>query len=217
MRRTVWLVAVVVGLALMLVACNVEMPEGPVVVVQQEGSGAETPEAAVEAEAEADEAEAAATEAPVEAEAAQAEAKPAQVEADMDNPKVYEVMNQVTMVQHHHNKDTGVDTFTCASPGLGLNGVEPDPEGPRYVGPNAGDFDYRGAVGLFAVNPDGSVFFVPQQTGGKFVDEDGVEQAQFTLEEALGFFASGEAKWISGQHGDPGRVAECDPQYPRED
>ena len=131
---------------------------------------------------------------------------------DVTNPKVNEVLNQITLVQYHYDPDTQLESFTCASSGQGLNGVELDPQGPRFVGPNSRDFDLWGAAALFQVNPDGSVFLVPQQTGGKFVDPDGIEHDSYTLEEALGFFASEDALWL-GAHGEAGRIAECDPQW----
>lgn len=131
---------------------------------------------------------------------------------DVTNPKVNEVLNQITLVQHHYDPDTQLESFTCASSGQGLNGVELDPEGPRFVGANSRDFDLWGAVALFKVNADGSIFLVPQQTGGNFVDPDGIEHNSYTLEEALGFFASEDALWL-GAHGEAGRIAECDPQW----
>ena len=129
---------------------------------------------------------------------------------DAANPMVEAVLNEITFVQHHHDAETKLDTFTCASSGQGLNGIEADPEGPRFVGPNAGDFDLWGIIGLFKVDPDGSIEFITQQPGGKFVDPEGVEHESFTLEETLGFFASGDARW-TGDYGEPGRIAECDP------
>ena len=131
---------------------------------------------------------------------------------DVTNPKVNEVLNQVTLVQYHYDPDTQLESFTCASSGQGLHGVVLDPQGPRFVGPNSRDFDLWGAAALFKINPDGSVFLVPQQTGGKFVDPDGIEHDSYTLEEALGFFASEDALWL-GAHGEAGRIAECDPQW----
>ena len=131
---------------------------------------------------------------------------------DLSNPRVNELLNQITMVQHHYDPELEYDWFTCASRGHGLNGVQIDPRGPRYVGPNSMDFDLWGAAALFKVCPDGSIFLVPQQTGGRFVDPEGIEHDYFTLEEALGFFASGDAVWI-GAHGQAGRIGECDPQY----
>lgn len=127
-------------------------------------------------------------------------------------PQVSAVLYQITLVQHHHNPETRHDYFTCASRGQGLGGVEIDPNGPRFVGPNSMDFDLWGIVALFKVNPDGSIYLVPQQTGGRFVDPDGVEHQSFTLAEALSFFASGDAIWI-GAHGEAGRIADCDPQF----
>jgi hypothetical protein len=116
------------------------------------------------------------------------------------------------MVQYHYDPDNERDTFTCASRGLGLNGVKVDPRGPRFVGPNAGDFDLWGVVALFKVYPDGRTELVPQQTGGRFVDPEGIEHQSFSREQALEFFASGDAKWL-GSHGQAGRIGECDPQY----
>lgn len=123
---------------------------------------------------------------------------------------VDELMNKVTLVQHNYDPKTKEQWFTCASSGQGLNGVAPDPEGPRFVGPNSMDFDLWGVVGLFKIDPDSTITFVPQETGGKFVDPTGVEHESFTLDETLGYFASGDAVWI-GTHGEPGRIEDCDP------
>lgn len=132
---------------------------------------------------------------------------------DSTHPKVREVMEQVTLVQHHFNPDTDVTTFTCVSEGLGLEGVEPNPEGPIYVGPNSKDFDLWGAVGLFEIQPDGTIYFVPERTGDVFIDpEENKEYERIPLNEVLNYFASGEARW-TGEHGEPGRIGECDPQY----
>ena len=84
--------------------------------------------------------------------------------------------------------------------------------GPKMGGSNSMDFDLWGVAALFKVCPDESIFLVPQQTGGRFVDPEGIEHDYFTLEEALGFFTSGDAIWI-GAHGEAGRIGECDPQY----
>jgi hypothetical protein len=131
---------------------------------------------------------------------------------DLTIPIVDEVSNRITLVQHHYDRTLEYDWFTCASRGHGLNGVELDPHGPRFVGPNSQDFDLWGVVALFKVCPDGSIFLVPQQTGGRFLDPDGIEHESFTLEEALQFFAGGDAIWI-GTHGEAGRIGACDPQY----
>jgi hypothetical protein len=79
------------------------------------------------------------------------------------------------------------------------------------VGANAGDLDIQGVVALFKIDPDGTIWAVPQQTGGIFVDDEGIEHDSYTLEEALGFFASGDAVW-TGEHGESGRIEDCDPQ-----
>ena len=131
---------------------------------------------------------------------------------DLAHPQVNAVLNQITLVQHHHNLETGHDYFTCASRGQGLTGVQIDPDGPRFVGPNSMDFDLWGIVALFKINPDGTVFLVPQQTGGRFVDPEGIEHLSFNLAKTLALFTSGDAIWI-GAHGEPGRIAECDPQF----
>jgi hypothetical protein len=132
--------------------------------------------------------------------------------ADPTNPKVREVLTQVTLVQHHFDPDTKLTSFTCVSKGKGLQGVEADPQGPIYVGPNAADFDLWGVVGLFMISPDGTTVFVPQESGGKFVDPEGIEHKSIPLEQVLGYFASGDAKWL-GAHGELGRIGECDPQF----
>ncbi len=121
-----------------------------------------------------------------------------------------EVMNKISLVQHNFDPQTNQTTFTCASSGQGLKGVATDPAGARFVGPNAGDFDLWGAVGLFQVNPDGSMELVTQQTGGKFVSPDGFEFTRITLDRTLAYFASGQAIW-TGDYGQPGRIEKCDP------
>lgn len=127
-------------------------------------------------------------------------------------PAVNEIVNQVTLVQHHYDPYDDFTWFTCASPGLGLSGVEIDPFGPRYVGPNAGDFDLWGVVGLFRIAPNGDITFVPQRPAPHFVDPEDNTYTRLSLQDTLELFASGEAVWI-GQHGEAGRIGECDPQY----
>lgn len=132
--------------------------------------------------------------------------------ADRTHPKVREILSQVTLVQHHYDPDTALTSFTCASRGKGLEGVKIDPRGPRFVGPNAGDFDLWGTVALFKISADGGVELAPQQSGGWFTSPEGIESKSFSREQALEFFASGDAKWL-GAHGQAGRIGECDPQY----
>lgn len=137
---------------------------------------------------------------------------PVEPTADRTHPKVREVLSQVTLVQHHTDPKTNLEAFTCVSRGQGILGVKADPQGPIYVGPNAADFDLWGVIALFKVNPDGTIELVPQESGGKFVDPEGIEHTSFPLEKALEFFASEDAKWL-GAHGEQGRIGECDPQY----
>lgn len=132
--------------------------------------------------------------------------------ADRTDPKVREILSQVTLVQHHYDPDTELTSFTCASKGLGLDAVKVDPRGPRFVGPNAGDFDVWGVAALFKIYPDGKIELVPQQSGGKFVDPEGIELESIPETQAFELFASGDAKWL-GAHGEAGRIGECDPQY----
>jgi hypothetical protein len=141
--------------------------------------------------------------------------------ADPTNPKVAQVMKEIAYVQHEYDQDLQLDVFTCASEGGGLQAVMTAPEtqtsdGPRYVGPNDGDFSLWGANGLFEIQPDGTASFVPQATGGNFTSPEGIEYERFTLQEALQFFATGDAFW-TGEHGAPGRIAECDPQFNEEE
>jgi len=141
--------------------------------------------------------------------------------ADTTHPKVKQVMEEITYVQHTYDQDLNRDVFTCASQGGGLRAVQNAAEtqtanGPRYVGPNDGDFSLWGANGLFEVQPNGTTHFVPQATGGKFTSPEGIEYDQFTLQEALQFFASGDAFW-TGEQGASGRIAECDPLFVEED
>jgi len=135
---------------------------------------------------------------------------------DYDNPKVNEVLHEITYVQHNYNPITKVEWFTCASH-EGLRAVQYAPEtkstgGPRYVGPNCGDFPLWGGNGLFEVHSDGTTFFVPQIAGGRFLRPDGIEYEKFPLEAALHFFETGELFW-TGSHGEAGRIGICDPRY----
>nr|HMQ56233.1 hypothetical protein [Anaerolineae bacterium] len=118
--------------------------------------------------------------------------------------------NEITLVQHSFNPETSHTSFVCASSGQGLNGVVPDSAGVRFVGPNAGDFDLWGIVGLFQVDPDGTLTFVPERTGGKFLDPNGFEFRRISLSRTLDYFATGEGRW-TGDFGLPGRIAKCDP------
>jgi hypothetical protein len=132
--------------------------------------------------------------------------------ADRTSAKVRELLSQITLVQHHYDPDTQLNSFTCASRGQGLAGIKVDPRGPRFIGPNAGDFDLWGAAALFKISPDGTVELVTQQSGGKFTDLEGIEHESFSREQALELFASGDAKWL-GTQGEAGRIGDCDPQY----
>jgi hypothetical protein len=207
MLRTMTILGTVVGLMIFVAACAtpvitvVETPEAPEAVETDEAEAVEVVEEAEEATT------------AVEVDQEEEMASPAESLAGVDtsNPKVNEILNQVPLVQHHYNPDTEEEWFTCASRGLGLNGVEPDPDGAIFVGANAGDFDIQGVVALFKIDPDGTISAVPQQTGGIFVDDEGTEHDSYTLEEALGFFASGDAVW-TGEHGESGRIEDCDPQ-----
>ncbi len=134
---------------------------------------------------------------------------------DTAKPLVSEVLNSITYVQHHYDPELERDYFTCASQ-QGLEAVRVAPEtkaagGPRYVGPNCGDFSLWGANALFQVYPDGSIYLVPQMTGGTFRSPDGIEHERFTLDEALRFFETGDMLW-TGEHGEPGRISLCDPR-----
>ena len=120
------------------------------------------------------------------------------------------MMNSITLVQHSFNPETNKTSFICASSGQGLNAVTPDPAGARFVGPNAGDFDLWGIVGLFQVDPDGTMTFVPERTGGKFVNPDGFEFRRISLDRTLNYFATGQGRW-TGDFGLPGRIEKCDP------
>jgi len=210
------IVGIVSALLILVTACapsytiveaTQEVTEADVTAAEVEESMPEEAEAAEVEEVEAEESM------PEEAEAEEVEAQdePA-APVDVTNPRVDEVMHEVTLVQHSYNPDTGVTSFTCASSGQGLSGVAPDPEGPRFVGANSRDFDLRGTVGLFRVDPDGTISFVPQETGSYFLDPDGTKHESLTLEQALGYFASGDAIWL-GEHGDPGRIQACDPTF----
>lgn len=132
--------------------------------------------------------------------------------ANRTDPKVREILSQVTLVQHHYDPDTELTSFTCASKGLGLDAVKIDPRGPRFVGPNAGDFDVWGVAALFKIYPDGKIELVTQQSGGKFIDPEGIELESIPGPQAFELFASGDARWL-GAHGEAGRIGECDPQY----
>ncbi|MCB0191812.1 MAG: hypothetical protein KDJ65_07700 [Anaerolineae bacterium] len=137
--------------------------------------------------------------------------------ADPTHPLVRDVLNQVAFVQHTYNTELERDEFVCVSEGLGLIGAQASPipasaDGPIYIGPNDGDFSLWGANGLFEIDTDGTTTFVPQQSGGQFVDPDGTIYESFSQQEALAFFTTGDMIW-TGEIGAPGRIAECDPSY----
>ncbi len=130
----------------------------------------------------------------------------------VQDPVANQILNEVTLVQHNYDPYDDYTWFNCASPGLGLMGVEPNPAGPIYVGPNAGDFDLWGVIGLFRVTPEGVITFVPQRPAEYFTNPEGTQIERLSLEQTLDLFAGGEAVWI-GEHGQAGRIAACDPQY----
>jgi heat shock protein HslJ len=159
---------------------------------------------------------AAPTTAPAPAAPEPAAPEPAAPEPTAPEPTVAEptladkMMTEITLVQHSFNPETNNTSFICASSGQGLNGVAPDAAGARFVGPNAGDFDLWGIVGLFQVDPDGTMTFVPERIGGKFVNPDGFEFRRISLDRTLNYFATGEGRW-TGDFGLPGRIEKCDP------
>jgi hypothetical protein len=117
--------------------------------------------------------------------------------------------------------------ITAACAGSGLNNIQPLPDGPMVLIPNAGDLAVDGSNVSIKLNPDGVVNFIPRTQGQKIrvpIDVGdkvaGQEVLSLTMAEAEQLAAAGKLIWTAGNqgpfgtgHGLAGHIAACDPQF----
>jgi hypothetical protein len=134
------------------------------------------------------------------------------------------LLEEMTLVQLL-SEQTGFAETVCA--GNGLNNIQPLPDGPMILIPNAGDLAAGDSNVSIKLGPDGEITFIPRVQGQKIrVPADvgdkvaGEEVLSLSLDEGLQLMASGELVWTvkdtgpyGNGHGLPGHIAACDPQY----
>jgi hypothetical protein len=113
----------------------------------------------------------------------------------------------------------------CA--GNGLNNIDPLPDGPMVLIPNADDLSADGSNVAIKLNPNGEITFIPRTQGQRIrVPMDlgdkvaGEEVLSLTFDEARQLMAAGKLVWTAKDqgpyrngHGLPGHIAACDPLY----
>jgi hypothetical protein len=122
-------------------------------------------------------------------------------------------------------EETGYAKTECA--GNGLNNIQPSPDGPMILIPNAGDLSAGGSNVSIKLSPDGEITFVPRVQGQMIRvpmtigDKlEGQEVLSLTMDEATQLMAAGKLVWtakdqgpFANGHGLPGHIAVCDPTY----
>jgi hypothetical protein len=155
------------------------------------------------------------------------EMAPEQTVAAIPTPMTHDVkvlLEEMTLVQLL-SEQTGFAETVCA--GNGLNNIQPLPDGPMILIPNAGDLAAGSSNLSIKLSPDGEITFIPRVQGQKIrVPADvgdkveGEEVLSLSLDEGLQLMAAGELVWTvkdtgpyGNGHGLPGHIAACDPQY----
>ncbi len=113
------------------------------------------------------------------------------------------LLNQMPLVQHHHNPETNTNSFTCIG-NEGLGSVKTNPEGSIFVGPDSGDIALRGINVVFEITPAGDIQAAPMGHDAKLINQAGEETFRVPLDEVLVAFTSGDAVW-TGSFDDIGR------------
>jgi hypothetical protein len=150
-----------------------------------------------------------------------------QTEAAISTPMTHDVkvlLEEMTLVQLV-SEQTGFAETECA--GNGLNNIQPLPDGPMILIPNAGDLAAGSSNVSIKLSPDGEISFIPRVQGQKIrvpadvgdkVEDE--EVLSLSLDEGLQLMADGELVWTvkdtgpyGNGHGLPGHIASCDPQY----
>jgi hypothetical protein len=134
------------------------------------------------------------------------------------------LLEEMTLVQLL-SEQTGFAETVCA--GNGLNNIQPQPDGPMILIPNAGDLAAGGSNLSIKLSPAGEITFIPRVQGQKIrVPADvgdkveGEEVSSLSLDEGLQLMAAGDLVWTVKDtgpygtgHGLPGHIAACDPMY----
>jgi hypothetical protein len=134
------------------------------------------------------------------------------------------LLEEMTLVQVIA-EETGYAKTECA--GNGLNNIQPSPDGPRILVPNAGDLSVDGSNVSIKLDTDGEISFVPRVQGQMIRmpmtigDKlEGQEVLELTMDEANQLMAAGQLVWTAKDqgpfgngHGLPGHIAECDPMF----
>lgn len=137
------------------------------------------------------------------------------------------IFEEMTLVQLH-DQEYGYARTTCA--GNGLNNIQPSPEGPIVLIPNAGDLSVDGSNVSIKLSPDGEITFIPR-TEGQMIrvpmalgdKAEGEEVLSLSLDEAQQLMLAGRLVWTAKDHGPngngyglPGHIAACDPLFNEE-
>jgi hypothetical protein len=153
------------------------------------------------------------------------DAEEADLTTSLPDPEAVSVLfEEMTLVQVI-SEETGYAKTECA--GNGLNNIQPSPDGPRILVPNAGDLSADGSNVSIKLNPDGEISFVPRVQGQMIRmpmtigDKlEGQEVLELTMDEANQLMAAGQLVWTAKDqgpfgngHGLPGHIAECDPMF----
>jgi hypothetical protein len=134
------------------------------------------------------------------------------------------LFEEMTFVQVMSEEYARIEA-ACA--GVGLNNINPSPDGPMILIPNAGDLAVNGANVAIQLDPDGDMTFIPRVQGQRINlpmevgdKATGDEVTSLTLDEAMQLMAAGKLEWTAKGHGLdgtghglPGHIADCDPRY----
>lgn len=143
-------------------------------------------------------------------------------------PQMKVIFEEMTTVQLVSEEYARVETL-CA--GNGLDNINPLPDGPMVLIPNAGDLAVEGSNVSVKLMPDGVMSFIPRTQGQRIrvpVDVGdkvaGEEVLSLSLAEGKQLMALDKLIWTARNkgpygngHGLPGHIAECDPHYNESD
>jgi hypothetical protein len=138
---------------------------------------------------------------------------------------IFEEMTTVWLLSEEYAR---VETV-CA--GNGLDNINPLPDGPMVLIPNAGDLAVEGSNVSVKLMPDGVMSFIPRTQGQRIrVPMDvgskvaGEEVLSLSLAEGKQLMALDKLIWTARDkgpygngHGLTGHIAECDPHYDESD
>lgn len=134
------------------------------------------------------------------------------------------LFEETTFVQLLWEEDYYAAT-ACA--GVGLSNIQPSPEGPIVLIPNAGDLSLSGSNVSVRMDPDGTITFIPRVQGQMIRvpiavgdKQAGEEVLSLSLDEGRQLMEAGLLVWTAKDqgpqgtgHGLNGHIANCDPRY----